>query len=241
MKNTVTLLALLGAAGASGPQRAQAQCHYAAPVGFYSHSCHHHRDSCAVERPFAPGRIAGFVGVLGAVDRRNTPYAGGDMEAYYWLRPRWAVGLRGTITGQMPTASGLAEMYGNVAEPRLLLYSVTWSNSLLVADAPRWRLAVQAGVGVGGVNLYDQARQVQAKGQKCGCTTAELMASATAPVTEVGLAATYKLKSNAAPWLTLRGGYRQWNGTAPFGTLNQFSPYVISLGISMPDAPPKRK
>jgi hypothetical protein len=239
MKRTLTLL-LLGAAWAGGPHQAQAQCHYVAPVGFYHHTCHHH-DSCSVEKPFVPGRIAGFVGALGAADRRGTSYAGGDIEGYYWLRPRWAVGLRGTITGEMPAASGQSEVYGNVAEPRLLLYSITWSNTLLIADAPRWRLAVQAGLGLGGVNLYDHARQVKAKGQKCGCTTAELMASATAPVTEVGLTATYKLKGNDAPWLTLRGGYRQWNGTVPFGTVNQFSPYVVSLGISMPDAPPKRK
>jgi len=240
MKNTVMLLALLGATGAIDSQCAQAQCHFALSPGFYHHSCHH-RDSCAVEKPFAPGRIGGFVGFMGAADRQGTPYAGGDVEAYYWLRPRWATGLRGTVTGQMATPNASAERYGNVVEPRLRLYSITWSNSLLVANSPRWRLAAQVGAGLGVVNLYDQARQVQVKSQKCGCTTAELMASATAPIAEVGLAATYKLKNTNAPWITLHGGYRQWNGTVPFGTFNQFSTYVLSLGISVPDAPPKRK
>jgi hypothetical protein len=237
MKTTLTLL-LLGVGVLLLPERAQAQCRFAyAPV----YACHHHRqDSCHVEKPLVPSRWSGYLGVLGLSDRRGTPYAGGDVEGAYWLRSRWSAGLRGTLTGQMP-ASAPAEMYGGASQPRLMLYSVTWSNSLLLADGPTWRLALQAGLGLGGVNLYDKARQVQVKGQRCGCTEAEKIASATAPVTEVGLAGTYKLKGKDAPWLTLRGGYRQWNGAVPFGTFNQFSTYVLSVGVSLPDAPRARK
>ncbi|WP_210514633.1 hypothetical protein [Hymenobacter terricola] len=161
------------------------------------------------------------------------------MQGYYWLRPRWGTGLRGTVTGEMPAAAS-AERYAGVEKPRLLLYSVTWNNHLLLTDTPRWRLALEVGAGLGGVNLYDQARQVPTKGS-CGCTEAEKIASATAPVTEAGLAATYKLKRVEGPWLTVRGGYRQWNGAVPFGTFNQFSAYVVSVGVTMPDAPAKRK
>jgi len=240
MKHVFTLLALLGAGGMTAPPCAQAQCH----GGYFpAYACHrtHCHDSCAVGKPFVPGRLAGYLGVLGAADRRGTPYVGGDLEAYYWLRPRWSTGLRGTVTGEMPAPDAPAELYAGAAQPRLRLYSIAWSNSVLLADGPRWRLALLAGAGLGGVNLYDKARQVQAKGQRCGCTTAELMASATAPVTEVGLAATYKLKRTEGPWLTVRGGYRQWNGTAPFGAVNQFSTYAVSVGVSVPDAPSKQK
>lgn len=190
-------------------------------------------------KPLVPGRWGGYIGVLGVRDRQNTPYLGGDLEAYYWLWPRWSTGLRGTITGEMPTQAP-AELYANVGQPRLQLYSVTWSNNLLLADTHAWRLALQVGAGLGGVNLYDKARQVPTKGG-CGCTEAEKMATATAPITEVGLAATYKLKGKEAPWLTVRGGYRQWNGAVPFGAADQFSAYVLSVGLSLPDAPPRRK
>ena len=240
MKPTLTLLALLGAAGALGPQRAQAQCHVAFSPALYYGACHHHRDSCAVQKPLVPGRLAGYLGLLGAADRQGTPYVGGDLEAYYWLRPRWSTGLRGTFTGEMAAPGAPAETYAGASQPRLMLYSVTWNNSMLLADGHTWRLALQLGVGLGGVNLYDKAKQVPVKGS-CGCTEAEKIASTTAPVTEVGLAATYKLKGKEAPWLTVRGGYRQWNGAVPFGTFNQFSTYVLSVGVSLPDAPGKRK
>jgi hypothetical protein len=239
MKTTCTLLALLGAA-TLGPPRAQAQCHFALSPVFY-HGCHHQRDSCAVDKPLVPARWGGYLGLLGATDRQGTPYAGVDLEGYYWLGPRWSAGLRGTFTGQMPVASAPVEVYADAAQPRVRLYSVTVSNNFLIKDNDRWRLAVQAGAGLGGANLYDEARQVPTKRRGCGCTEAERIASATAPITEVGLAATYKLKSPNAPWLTVRGGYRQWNGRASFGTFNQFSAYTLSMGVSLPDAPPRRK
>ena len=238
MKRTVTLLVLGTTAWALSPQEAQAQCHVGYVPAIY-YGCHHHRDSCAVDKPLVPGRWTAYLGLLGLADRRGTPYLGGDLEGGYWVRPRWSTGLRGTMTGEMP-ARAVAEVYGGVSQPRIMLYSVTWSNSLLLADGPTWRLAVQAGIGLGGSNLYDKDRQVPMKGS-CGCTTAEKIASATSPITEVGLAATYKLRGKDAPWLTLRGGYRQWTDAAAFATFNQFSAYVLSVGVSLPDAPSKRK
>jgi hypothetical protein len=236
MKLTFLLVALLSAGGLLTARPGLAQCR---PVYVPTYSHCHHRDTGRVEKPLVPGRWAVYAGVLGLRDRRGTPYAGGDLEGAYWLRPRWSTGLRGTFTGRMPTAAA-AESYSPASQPRLQLYSIAWTHSLVLADKPTWRLALQAGAGLGGVALYDQARQVPVRGG-CGCTQAEKMASATAPVTEVGLAATYKLKGNDAPWLTLRGGYRQWNGTVPFGALNQFSTYVLSVGMSLPDAPRARK
>ena len=239
MKKLVTLLALLGAAGGVGPTRALAQC-YSAFVPMYAHHAHHCscHDSCAVRKPFVASRWGGYLGALGLADRRGTPYAGVDLAGYYWLRPRWATGVRGNITGKMPVEAA-AETYAGATKPLVDQYAITWTNNLLLLDQRRWRLMALAGAGVGGVRLYDKAVQVPRKGS-CGCsTTAKEVASATAPVTEVGLAAVYKLKGNGAPWLTLRGEYRQWNGSAPFGLPQQFSSYLVSVGISMPDAPPK--
>jgi hypothetical protein len=243
MKNTITLLALLGAAQSLGATAARAQCHAAFMPAFYAqHSsrCHcHSHDSCAVEKPFVPGRWGAYMGALGVADRRGTLYAGGDMAAYYWVGPRWAAGLRGNLTAKMPVGT-TSETYQGAQQPLVDQYAITWTNNLLLLDQPRWRVMALAGAGVGGVRLYDKAVQVATKGS-CGCASAQKVASATAPVTEVGLAALYKLKGSDAPWLTLRGEYRTWNGSAPFGLPQQFSSYLVTLGVSLPDAPPKRK
>lgn len=238
MKNTATLAAVLGTIGLFQTQAAQAQCHFSHYSPAY-YGCHHKRDSCAVETPFKPGRLGGYLGLLGLADRQGTPYAGMELEGYYWLAPRWSTGLRGSITGQMPVGAS-EEWYAGVSQPRLSVVGVLWSNNLLLTDRSRWRLALQAGAGVGIVNLYDKARQVPIKGS-CGCTKAEQIASGTSPITELGLAATYKLKGKEAPWLTVRGGYRAWTGAVPFGAINQFSTYVLSVGVTMPDAPTRRK
>jgi hypothetical protein len=238
MKNTLTLLTLLSACGLGASQSAQAQCHYMY-VPVVQRHCHH-SDSCAVSKPLVPGRWAAYMGVLGLADRSGTPYVGGELAGGYWLRPRWSTGLRGTITGEMPARTSIEASQPLVSQPRVQLYSVTWSNNLLLTDGPTWRLALQAGAGLGGLNLYDKAQQVPVKGS-CGCTTAKKIASTTAPVTEIGLAATYKLRGKDAPWLTLHGGYRQWNGLVPFAAVNQFSAFVLSVGVSLPDAPAKRK
>lgn len=207
MKIPLTLLALLSTASFV-PQGAQAQCH-AAHSPIYAHHRSYHYDSCAVKKPFVPGRIGGSVGLLGVSDRAGTPYLGMDAEAHYWLLPRWSTGLRGSFTGEMPAVGASAEVYANAAQPRLLLFSATWNNQLLLAETTRWRLAAEVGAGLGGASLYDKAQQVQQPGQRCGCTTARRLATAVAPVAELGLAATYKIKHVDGPWLTVRGGYRQ--------------------------------
>lgn len=207
MKIMFVLLVLFSIASFA-PRGAQAQCHGAhLPIYAYHHSYHH--DSCAVKKPFVPSRIGGSVGLLGVSDRAGTRYLGMDMEAHYWLLPRWSAGLRGSFTGEMPAANAPAEVYAGAAQPRLLLFSATWNNQLLLAESTRWRLAAEVGAGLGGASLYDKAQQVQTSGQRCGCTTARRLATAVAPVTELGLAATYKIKHVDGPWLTVRGGYRQ--------------------------------
>ena len=241
MKKTLTLLVLLSAAGLA-PQAAQAQCHGAFLPYYYAshHGCSSHPDSCAAKKPFVPGRFGGSVGLLGATDRAATPYLGVDAEAHYWLLPRWSAGLRGSYTGQMPAPSAPAEQFAGAAQPRLVLFSATWTNQLLLAETSRWRLAAEVGAGLGGASLYDKAQQVRQKGQGCGCTTAKRLDTAVAPATEVGLAATYKLRRADGPWLTVRGGYRQWYASAPFGAPGQFSAYLLSVGVSVPDRTGKR-
>ena len=188
-----------------------------------------------MKKPFVPSRIGGSVGLLAASDRAATPYLGLDAEAHYWLLPRWNAGLRGSITGQMPAANTPADVYAGAAQPRLLFFSATWNNQLLLADGPRWRLAAELGAGLGGASLFDNAQRVQQQGRRCGCTTARRLATAVAPVTELGLAATYKLRRAEGPWLTVRAGYRQWYASAPFGSPDQFSAYLLSVGVSVPD------
>lgn len=233
MKKVITLVgvACLAASGA------QAQC-YGSYVGFIHN---HRRDSCAVHKPFVPTRLGGFIGVLGAADRAGTPYLGMDADAHYWLLPRWSVGVRGGFTGEMPAASAPADVYAGAAQPRLLLFSATWNNQLVLAETTRWRLVAEVGGGLGGASLYDKAQQVHQSGRNCGCTTAKRLDTAVAPVSEVGLAATYKLLRHVdGPWLTVRGGFRQWYASAPFGTADQFSAYVLSVGVSVPDITHKR-
>ena len=234
MKSTLTLLALLGTVSSFGAIRALAQCGGGYFPTYAYHHCHSH-DSCAVHKPFVPSRVGGSLGLLGLSDRTATPYAGVDLEAHYWLLPRWAPGLRGSVTGAMPTNNASPEQYAGAAQPRVLLFSATVYNQLLLADGRRWRLTAEAGAGLAGASLYDKAQQVQNPNQRCGCTSARRLATAVAPATELGLAATYKLKRTEGPWLTVRGGYRQWYATAPCGAPDQFSAYVLSVGLSVPD------
>ena len=241
MKTTLSLLALLSAAGFF-PQSARAQC-YGAFFPYQAYHRHHHHDSTAVKKPFVPGRIGGSVGLLGIADKVGTPYLGLDAEAHYWVLPRWSAGLRGSYTAQMPVANAPVDTYAGAVQPRLALFSATWNNQLLLAESTRWRLAAEVGAGLGGASLYDKAQQVQQKGQRCGCstaTTAKRLDTAVAPVSEVGLAATYKLRRVDGPWLTVRGGYRQWYASAPFGAPGQFSAYVLSVGVSVPDLTRRR-
>ena len=235
MKRLFPLLVLLGIVSTFGSICARAQCH-GSFLPYYAAAWHcHSHDSCAVRKPFVPTRLGGSFSLLGLSDRTATPYAGLDLEAHYWLLPRWAPSLRGSFTGARPTANASPEQYAGAAQPRIMLFSATWNNQLLLADGPRWRLTAEAGAGLAGASLYDKAQQVQTSGQHCGCTSAKRLATAVAPATELGLATTYKLKSIAGPWLTVRGGYRQWYASAPFAAPDQFSTYVLSVGLSVPD------
>jgi hypothetical protein len=239
MKPTVYPLLLLAATLLPAPGRAQA-CH---PVVMAHHASRVKADSCAVAKPFEPSRFGAYLGLMGLRDQRRTAYLGGDMEGYYFLRPRWSSGLRGTFTGRMPAAqpASTAEAAGR---PRLEMFSATWSNSLLLLDGPRWRVAALAGAGVGWLNLRDQDQQVSVYGgnsrtRGCGCTEAKLLETSVNPLAEIGLAATYKLqgKRNDAAWLTVRSQYRQWYGCGPFGSADQFSHVLLSVGVTLPDAP----
>ena len=238
MKTLYTHLGLLVAAAFSS-LAVQAQCHGSYFPG-YARYHSRKQDSCEVKKPFVPSRIGGSVGLLGVSDRSGTPYLGLDAEAHYWLHPRWSAGLRGSYTGEMPATGAPAEVYAGAAKPRLVLFSAIWNNQILLVDGMRWRMTAEVGVGLGGASLYDKAQQVQQQGQGCGCTTAKRLSTAVAPATEVGLAATYKLRRADGPWLTVRGGYRQWYASAPFGTADQFSAYVLSVGVSVPDMTRKR-
>lgn len=240
MKSILLRLALLGTAAIAQPSRALAQCHGSSYFPSYAYHCGRAHDSCAVRKPFAPTRLGGSFGLLVLSDRAATPYVGMDLEAHYWLLPRWAPGLRGSVTGPMPTNNASPEQYAGAAQPRITLFSATWSNQLLLADGSRWRIMAEAGAGLAGASLYDKAQQVQNPNQRCGCTSAKRLATAVAPATELGLAATYKLMKRAeGPWLTVRGGYRHWYAAAPFGTPDQFSAYVLSVGLSVPDIRPR--
>jgi len=237
MKPTFYLLLLLAAALLPTPGRAQA-CH---PVVIAHHFSHAKSDSGAVKKPHERSRFGAYLGLMGLRDQRRTAYLGGDLEGYYFLRPRWSSGLRGTFTGRMPAAQPVPTAEA-VGRPRLEMFSATWSNSLLVLDGPRWRVAALAGAGVGWLNLRDADQQVAVQQgrstyRNCGCTESKLLETTANPLTEIGLAATYKIKGNDAPWLTVRSQYRQWYGRGPFGSTDQFSHVLLSVGVTLPDAP----
>ena len=236
MKYVAILLA--GAFGSAFTVQVQAQCF---SPGYHAYSrARTPRDSCAVVKPFQPGRLGGYVGLLNLLDHHGTYYFGMDLDAYYFLTPRWGSGLSGTFTGRMLANVAVpAAAYGEIGRPLLELFSATWSNSLLVADQPRWRLALLGGAGVGWVNLRDKDQQVPRRGSHgdCACTESKLLDTAWGPVTDMGLGVTYKLRGPDAPWLSVRGEYRQWYGSEPFGAPNQFSQDLLSVGLSVPDAP----
>jgi hypothetical protein len=153
---------------------AQAQCHSHGPVFTAHHAFRSSKDSCAVEKPFQPGRIGAYAGLLGLRDRGGTPYLGGDLEGYYFLASRWGTGLRGTFTGRMPAARPVDAAEG-AERPLLEMFTASWSNSLLLLDGPRWRVAALGGAGVGWLNLRDKNQQVAVQGgrgkyRSCGCT-----------------------------------------------------------------------
>lgn len=237
MKSVVFLL-LLASFAVLGLTPANAQC--TSYVGYlYHHRAATKRDSCAVKKPFEPGRIGAFVGLMGLRDRSGTNYLGSDLEGSYFLTPRWSSGLRGTFTGPARSPVLSPGSYEGAGRPQAEVISLTWSNSLLLVDRPRWRLAALAGAGIGWLNLRDKDQQVPVRGKsgQCGCTQAKIIDTTWNPVSEIGLTATYKLRAANAAWLTMRGQYRTWYGEVPFGGPDQFSHYLLSVGVSLPDAP----
>ena len=247
MKALVTLLTL-GAAGAFGAANAQAQCSLplVMPMVYAMHHGDHHC-CCATDSSAAwsltPGRLGGYLGLMGLADRAGTPYGGMEMDAYYYLLPRLSMGLRGSFTGTSRPA-GSPEAYAEAGDARVSLASISWNNRVLLSDQARWRVALEAGAGLGFVSLYDEDQQVTSNNSRnCGCddnTYAKRLNTTTGFITEAGVAVTYKLKGDA-PWLTLRAGRRQWTGGVPFGAPQQFSSYVVGLGVTLPDAPARRR
>lgn len=238
--NTHFFILLAGLAGLSVVP-AKAQC--TRYVGYFNH---HRRagakqDSGAVKKPFAPGRVGAFAGLMGLRDRSGTSYLGGDLEGSYFLAPRWSTGLRGTFTGPARSPVSPSASYEGAGRPQTEVFGLTWSNSLLLADRPRWRVGVLAGAGIGWLTLRDKDQQVTVRNQgRCGCqssTRSRLIDTTWNPVSEIGLTATYKPRAADAPWLTVRGQYRTWYGAVPFGGPDQFSHYLLSVGLSLPDAP----
>lgn len=234
------LLLFSGLAGLSLAP-AKAQCPSYVGYLYHHHRASAKRDSTKVEKPFQPGRIAAFAGLLGLRDRRGNNYLGGDLEVSYFLTPRWSSGLRGTFTGPARTPATPAGNYEGAGRPQVEAFSLTWSNALLLVDRPRWRLAALTGAGIGWLNLRDKDQPVTVRGQgRCGCqnaTRSKLLDTTWNPVSEIGLAATYKPRAADAPWLTVRGQYRTGYGEVPFGGPDQFSHYLLSVGVSLPDAP----
>lgn len=238
MKHALFIFLIAGGCwGSAAP--AQAQCHSHAVITHHAYRAK--KDSSTVKKPFEPSRVGAYAGLLGLRDRSGTGYLGGDLEGYYFLASRWGTGLRGTFTGRMPAALPASSAEG-AGRPLLEMYSVTWSNSLLLLDRPRWRVAALGGAGAGWLNLRDGNQQVPVNGGRsnyrdCGCKESKLLDTAFNPLTEVGLSATYKPRKADGPWLTVRGQYRQWYGSMPFGPRDQFSHYLLSVGVSLPDAP----
>lgn len=220
---------------------ANAQCRSHIGYANYHRRAAARQDSGVVKKPFEPGRVGAFGGVLGLRDRSGTSYVGGDLEGSYFLSPRWSTGLRGTFTRPARIPALASGGYEGAGRPQAQIFSLTWRNALLLVDRPRWRVGALAGVGIGWLNLRDKDQQVIVRGQgRCGCqsaTRSKLFDTTWNPVSEIGLTATYKPRKADAPWLTLRGQYRAWQGDVPFGGPGQFSHYLLSAGLSLPDAP----
>lgn len=206
---------------------------------------HHYRggatqDSGALHRPFQPGRGGAFMGLMGLRDRSGTHFLGADLEAYYWLTARWSSGLRGTRTAPARSSALALSRYHGVGRPQTAVFSLTWSNAVLLIDRKHWRLGVLAGAGSGWLNLRDQDQPVPRRGAtgRCGChTRSRTLDTSWNLISEMGLTATYKPHASGVPRLSVRGQYRTWYGRVPFGNSGQFSHYLLSVGISLPDAP----
>ncbi|KAA9339328.1 hypothetical protein F0P96_01500 [Hymenobacter busanensis] len=206
------------------------------PMMFYgavnTHACSHDTTD---DGPNEPTRFGGFIGLSGFADRRGTHFGGGDLSAHYRLTPRFLTGLRGSAAFSRRVSQRPA--YENVAKPMVGFTSVTWSNGLILNETPKTRVTLLAGVGAGWATLRDRAQEVPVR-NSCGCDETEYkkIGSTTAFVTETGVAGSYKLNSEV--WLTVQGLYRGWYNVNRGSLPGEFSHYVLSVGVSMPDRRP---
>ncbi|MCC3156011.1 hypothetical protein LJ737_02120 [Hymenobacter sp. 15J16-1T3B] len=237
------LLALL-LAGLAWHQQAAAQrgarCVPRAAIypAFYLMGYGHHRGSaCAdtVERPFEPSRWGAFFGLAGAQTRHGS-LGGAEFEGNYRLGPKAQTGLVANVLVPRRIQSNLG--VADAAKPMLGLYSLTGRARLFVLDNARLRLALLTGAGAGVATLADRSQQVADKGQDAGCgcepsTHAKTLGTSVGLVALGGTSLTYKLRSDL--WLTANAYYQQWAGATRFGRQADVSPWLVSVGLTMPD------
>jgi hypothetical protein len=238
------LLVLLVVAVAGGQSAAWAQrglrcaprvALYPAVYFWGAYGQHRSCDGDTIDRPFVPTRWGAFLGVS-ALANQHAGLGGAEAEATYRVSPRLQAGLAGSAGFPARIGSNLGVT--EAAKPMLGLYSLTARANLLLLDNPRLRTALITGAGVGAATLADRSQQVVDKGQQqsCGCeptTHAKTVASAVGLVGLAGVSATYKLQPEL--WLTAKAYYQQWAGATGFGSQRALSPWVLSVGISLPD------
>ncbi|GAA4380463.1 hypothetical protein [Hymenobacter koreensis] len=236
MKQLV-LLVLLGLAfGSSALAQRRFACN--TPL-FLVHAYSHTRpDSAQRYVPFEPTRFGGFLGLSGFSDQRASAFGGVSLSGHYRLTRSLQTGVQGS-TAFSRRISKKQLGYPEVLEPMLDFSTLTWSNGLLLSDNPRTRVTLLAGVGVGWATLRDQAQQVPVSGG-CGCDDTEPLkiASTSSLITETGLSGSYKLKPEL--WLTVQGQYRWWYNFNRRSLPGDYSHYVLSIGVSLPDAARRR-
>ena len=209
---------------------------YAASVLLLTQGHYQHASRAdTVDRPFEPSRWGFFMGLAGAQTRPGI-FGGAEFEGTYRVAPNVQAGLVATALIPQRIASNLGVR--TAEKPMLGLYAVTSRAHLFVLDNPKLRLSLLAGTGAGVATLADRAQQVVDKGQdtSCGCTPSTHARTVATSVGLVGLGGaslTYKLRSDL--WLTGNAYYQQWAGATRFGRQADLSPWIISLGLTMPD------
>ncbi|RTQ47502.1 hypothetical protein EJV47_18960 [Hymenobacter gummosus] len=188
-----------------------------------------------VERPFEPSRWGFFFGLAGAQTRHGY-FGGAELEGTYRLSPAAQTGLVANVLVPQRIVSNLGVR--DAAKPMLGLYTLSSRTRLFVLDNSRLRLSLLGGVGAGVATLADRAQQVADRGQEadCGCepsTHAKTLATSVGLVAQAGSSLTYKLRSDL--WLTANAYYQQWAGATRFGRQADLSPWMLSLGVTMPD------
>jgi hypothetical protein len=241
MKTKLLALLLAGLAWSQQPAAAQRRACvspavYLTPLLYGGIGCHH-RSACAdtVDIPFEPTRWGLFAG-LSATNSRHGTLGGAELEGTYRVTPRLQTGLAATVA--LPTRIQSNLGVTEAAKPMLGLYSLTGRAHFFLLDTDKLRTSLLVGTGAGVATLADRSQQIVDKGQdpSCGCepsTHAKRLATSVGVVGLAGAAATYKLRPDL--WLTAQGYYQQWAGATRFGRQSDVSPWVLSLGVTMPD------